>query len=205
MTPTNQQTLQTQTQTMATTYKHRCANCDTSCSDAVYTDRYAITGGRKTALSRDYYCDQACNFKYTRELMRGGYEDNIRDAESNLLRFKQLMTHNVAVGKTSKTLFAAIRVEKQYVKTLKLLLSHESTLEILKDEMLTLSEATMTYARLVIADEDPPFNNAVKEAKAFYDYTLVGAYDRAQWAMAHYDDERDILTRWFGETAAIVD
>ena len=111
----------------------------------------------------------------------------------------------MAVGKTSKTLFAAIRVEKQYVKTLKLLLSHESTLEILKDEMLTLSEATMTYARLVIADEDPPFNNAVKEAKAFYDYTLVGAYDRAQWAMAHYDDERDILTRWFGETAAIVD
>ena len=190
---------------MATTYKHRCANCDSLCSDEEYTDRYSIMGGRKEFMSRHYYCDQACNFKFTQGIMRGCYENYIRDGEFILRRFKNQMSHNVAVGKTSKTLFAAIRVEKQYVKTLKLLLSHESTLEILKDEMLTLGSTAVAYSRLVIADEDPQFNAFIKETKTLYDFTAVGSYDRAQWAMVHYDDEKHALTRWFGETAAIVD
>ena len=136
--------------------------------------------------------------------MRHDYEDNIRAGEINLRNFKNLMSLNVAVGKTSKTLFAAIRFEKQYVKTLKLLLSHESTLDILKDEMLSLSKTAMTYSRLVLADEDPQFKTIIKE-KGLYDFTVGGAYDTAQWAMTHYDDKGDILSRWFGETAAIVD
>ena len=189
---------------MATTYKHRCANCDSFCSDAVYTDECEYTGGRKKVLSRHYYCDKACNFSFTQNMMRHDYEDNIRAGEINLRNFKNLMSLNVAVGKTSKTLFAAIRFEKQYVKTLKLLLSHESTLDILKDEMLSLSKTAMTYSRLVLADEDPQFKTIIKE-KGLYDFTVGGAYDTAQWAMTHYDDKGDILSRWFGETAAIVD
>lgn len=179
----------------------RCGNCDALCSNKYSVGTQAFVMGRPQHKYTTYYCDQACAFKHGRDEQRPKHEKRIeylKDSEQNL---KYMLQCYIESKRKSKTLLQAIKMVRQYKKTLSMLLSGESTLDIMRVEYFKLSEAGMELAELVAEEEDPLFNECAKDEGDEFDnigpVTEILAQNLAMGSRCMAEDKQQQLSMWF--------
>jgi hypothetical protein len=180
---------------------YRCGNCDALCTDEVEIIEDTYVMGRPQYVRKTYYCDEACACKHSRDTLRPGYEKNLKllqRSEADLKDILQVNIHDTELKKKkSKTLFQAIKMVRQYKKTLTMLLSGESTLHIMQVEYFKVSEAAMELAELVGEEEDPVFNKLAKEFASLGFVSEYKAQNVAMNARSMAEDKEDSLSLWF--------
>ena len=180
---------------------YRCGNCDALCTDEVEIQTNTYVMGRPQLESTKYYCDRACGCKHSRDTLRPGYEKNIKllkRSEADLKDILQVNIHDTELKKKkSKTLFQAIKMVRQYIKSVTMLLSGESTLHIMQVEYFKISEAAMELAELVAEEEDPVFNKLAKEFASLRFVSEYTAQSIAMGARIMAEDKNDSLSLWF--------
>ena len=180
---------------------YRCGNCDALCTNLCSSNNESYVMGRPQITNTTYYCDYACAAKNCRDTGRPKYEQTIKDlkrAEKVLKDLLDCYIHNPKLGgKKSKTLFQAIKMVRQYNKTLTTLLSGESALHIMKVEYFKLSEAAMELAELVAEEEDPEFNDWAKKFDNMGPVTETLAQDVAMSSRSMAEDKHRELSIWF--------
>jgi hypothetical protein len=182
---------------------YRCGNCDALCTNKSYsvkTESYVM--GRPQHEFTTYYCDQACAFKHCRDELRPKHEKKIEYLKESETFLKKVLKCYILdpdlKGKKSKTLFQAIKMIRQEIKSRTMLLSGESTLDIMKVEYFKLSEAAMELAELVAEEEDPQFNRLAKELPAsMRSVTEINAQNAAMYARCMAEDKKGTLSLWF--------
>ena len=170
---------------------YRCENCDALCTDLFSSITQCFEMGRPTDEDTDYYCTRACANKHCRDGLRTDYEENneiLKESEADL---KDMLQRYILKGKKSKTLFQAIKVVRQDIKTTTMLLSGEYDLHIMKVEFFKISEAAMELAELIAEEEDPEFCDEQDE------YTEYEAQSIAMWARSLAEDKEGSLSLWF--------
>jgi len=170
---------------------YRCENCDALCSGDLELSTNTYVMGRPQRVSSEYYCDRACAFKHCRDRLRPVYEDNIKKLKKTEMNLKELLQYYIEHKNKSKTLFQAIKMVRQYMKSLTMLLSGESALHIMKVEYFKLSEAAMELAELIGEEEDPHLCGGagiVSETKA---------QNLAMHARCMAEDKDAALSMWF--------
>ncbi len=170
---------------------YRCENCDAFCTDLFSSITQCFEMGRPTDETTDYYCTRACANKHSRDGLRTDYEENIKDRKESETVLKEVLQRYILKGKKSKTLFQAIKMVRQDMKTLTMLLSGEYALHIMKVEFFKVSEAAMDLAELIAEEEDPEFCNEQDEC------TEYEAQSTAMWARTLAEDKYDTLSLWF--------
>ena len=176
---------------------YRCENCDDFCGGDIAIKTQSYVMGRPQVVSTKYYCDKACAFKHSRDTLRPGYETNLKLLKRSEADLKDILQVNIHIGTKSKTLFQAIKMVRQYKKTLTMLLSGESTLHIMQVEHFKVSEVAMELAELVGEEEDPVFNELVK---VFASLEFVSEYEAQNIAMIARnmaEDQNNSLSLWF--------
>ena len=180
---------------------YRCGNCDALCTDVCSTSSLRYVMGRPQTESTTYYCDYACAAKKCRDTQRPNYEDKIEYltvAERVLKDLLQCYIHDPELGgKKSKTLFQAIKMVRQYNKTLTMLLSGDHPLHIMKVEYFKLSETAMELAELVSEEEDPEFNGWAKKFDNMGPVTETDAQNLAMSSRGMAEDKKQELSMWF--------
>jgi len=179
---------------------YRCGNCDALCSNkySVKGDTYVM--GRPQHMYTTYYCDLACAYKHSRDQQRPKHERKIEYLTVAEQTLKDMLQHYIESKMKSKTLFQAIKMVRQYKKTLTMLLSGESALHIMKVEYFKLSEAAMELAELVAEEEDPLFNDCAKDEDEEFDIgpvTETLAQNVAMSSRAMMEDKYQQLSLWF--------
>jgi len=169
----------------------RCGNCDAFCTDWFSSITQTFEMGRPTNEDTDYYCTQACSNKHCRDGLRTDYEENIEILTETETILKEMLQRYILKGKKSKTLFQAIKVVRQDIKTTTMLLSGEYALHIMKVEFFKISEAAMELAELIAEEEDPEFCDEQDE------YTEYEAQSTAMWARSLAEDKEKSLSLWF--------
>jgi hypothetical protein len=179
----------------------RCGNCDAFCGGDITIITQSYVMGRPQYVRKTYYCDKACAYKHSRDTLRPGYEKNIKllkRSEADLKDILQVNIHDTDLKKKkSKTLFQAIKMVRQYKKTLTMLLSGESTLHIMQVEYFKVSEAAMELAELVGEEEDPVFNKLAKEFASLGFMSEYEAQSLAMCARSMAVDHNNSLSLWF--------
>ena len=179
----------------------RCGNCDALCTDEVEIIEDTYVMGRPQYVRKTYYCDEACACKHSRDTLRPGYEKNLKllkRSEADLKDILQVNIHDTELKKKkSKTLFQAIKMVRQYKKTLTMLLSGESTLHIMQVEYFKVSEAAMELAELVGEEEDPVFNKLAKKYPGMGSVTEILAQNVAMSSRGMAEDKHRELSIWF--------
>ncbi len=170
---------------------YRCENCDAFCNDWCPSITQTFVMGRPTDETTDYYCTVACAIKHSRDGLRTDYEENIEDLKESETVLKEVLQRYILKGKKSKTLFQAIKMVRQDIKTLTMLLSGEYALHIMKVEFFKVSEAAMDLAELIAEEEDNEFCDELDE------YTEYEAQSTAMWARALAEDKEKSLSLWF--------
>ena len=175
----------------------RCGNCDALCSSDIDVETNAYVMGRQQHRATTHYCDVACASKHSRDTLRPKYEDNLHCRKVNETTLKGMLEINIENGTKSKTLFQAIKMVRQDIKTLAMLLGGESTLHIMKVEFFKVSEAAMELAELIGEEEDPQFNAIRKNFPAMGPVTLILAQNTAMFTRSFSDDKNETLSLWF--------
>ena len=180
---------------------YRCGNCDALCTNKCSSKTESYVMGRPQVTNTTYYCDYACAAKHCRDKDRPKHESRIKDltvAERVLKGLLRCYIHDPDLkGKKSKTLFQAIKMVRQYNKTLTTLLSGESALHIMKVEFFKLSETAMELAELVGEEEDPEFNEWAKEFDNMGPVTEILAQNVAMSSRGMAEDKHRELSIWF--------
>ena len=180
---------------------YRCGNCDALCTNKCSSSTETFVMGRPQVTNTTYYCDYACAAKKCRDEERPRYESRIEDltvAERVLKDLLQCYIHDPELGgKKSKTLFQAIKMVRQYNKTLTMLLSGEYALHIMKVEFFKVSEAAMELAELVAEEEDPQFNDWAKQFDNMGPVTETEAQNLAMSSRSTAEDKHRQLSLWF--------
>ena len=179
---------------------YRCGNCDALC-----TNKYSITEdtyvmGRPQYVGKTYYCDLACACKHSRDEQRPKHEKKIAYLKGVEQTLKDMLQAYIENKWKSKTLFQAIKMVRQCIKTLTMLLSGDHPLHIMKVEYFKLSESAMELAELVAEEEDPMFNDWAKDEDEEFDIgpvTEILAQNVAMQARAMAEDKDQQLSLWF--------
>ncbi len=179
----------------------RCGNCDALCTDDYSSSSLRYVMGRPQTESTTYYCDLACGRKHCRDKQRPELEAKLnvqKQQEQVLKELLQCYIHDSDFKKNkSKTLFQAIKMVRQSIKSITMLLSGESTLDIMKVEFFKFSEAAMDLAELVAEEEDPEFNGWAKEFPSMHPFREYDVQSKAMWARAKAIDKDQELSLWF--------
>jgi len=175
---------------------YRCGNCDALCDGSLPCAEQKFVMGRPQHVSREYYCDLACACKHGRDKQRPKYEANLRLLVESEVDLKELLQCYIECKLKSKTIFQAIRVVRQEIKTLRMLLSGESALHIMKVEFFKLSEAAMELAELIGEEEDPIFTKYANEDNVG-PVTELAAQNTAMCARSMAEDKYGSLSMWF--------
>jgi hypothetical protein len=176
---------------------YRCSNCDAFCGDDIAAETRSFVMGRPQHKCTEYYCDKACAYKHSRDTLRPKYEKNIEKTKGSESCLKELLENYILNGKKSKTLFQAIKMVRQYNKTLTMLLSGDYPLHIMKVEYFKVSEAAMELAELVGEEEDPVFNKLAKKYPGMGSVTEILAQNVAMHCRGMAEDKEDSLSLWF--------
>jgi hypothetical protein len=176
---------------------YRCGNCDALCDGDISYATQAYVMGRPQTESTTYYCDLACGRKHCRDKQRPNYEKRIENRKGTEPVLKEVLECFIHEGKKSKTLFQAIKMFRQEIKSFTMLLSGESTLHIMKVEFFKLSEAAMELAELIADEEDTEFNKLAKEFDSIGPVTEIKAQNLAMYARCMAEDEKGSLSLWF--------
>jgi len=175
---------------------YRCGNCDALCDDGIEITEDTYVMGRTKCVCKTYYCDIACAFKHSRDKERPKHERKIKYLKASEADLKEMLQVYIECKRESKTLFQAIKMTRQFKKTLTMLLSGESALHIMKVEFFKLSEAAMELAELVADEEDPTFNRHAKERNIGL-VTETLAQNVAMFARGMSEDKEQELSLWF--------
>ena len=175
----------------------RCENCDALCTDEFGADISEIVMGRKQFESTKHYCSSACSNKHSRDESRPDLEDIVETAGLVQDELKALLTSNIKDGKKSKTVFQAIKLCRQEIKTLTMLLSGEYALHIVRVEFFKLSEIAMELSELVADKEDTVFIEMFAADVIESDYTEYALQNMAMWARTMTDNTEGCLSLWF--------
>lgn len=176
---------------------YRCENCDALCTDEFGSDCSEIVMGRKQLESQNYYCSPECFCKHSRDTLRPDYEDIVESSESVLAALKAMLTNNIKDGKESKTVFQAIKMCRQEIKTITMLLSGEHALHIVRVEFFKLSEIAMELSELVADKEDTVFLEEFAADVNNSDYTEYELQSMAMWARTMTDNTEGCLSLWY--------
>ena len=136
---------------------YRCANCEMACDDAWVTGRFKMEMGRRTDKEKSYFCGRDCANKFGRDYLRPTYESWIEGFEFDIEMLSDYMRTCVDLRRKSRTGFEAIKMIKQNLKVVKMILGKETPQHIIAVEMFKLSETSMTFAELIGEEEDPMF------------------------------------------------
>ena len=176
---------------------YRCGNCDALCTDEFGSDSSEIVMGRKQLESTNYYCSEACFNKHSRDTLRPDYEDIVETAGLVQDELKALLTTNIKDGKKSKTVFQAIKMCRQEIKTITMLLSGEYPIHIVRVEFFKLSEIAMELSELVADKEDTVFIEMFASDVNNSNYTEYELQSMAMWARTMTDNTEGCLSLWF--------
>ena len=176
---------------------YRCGNCDALCDDEFGSDSHEMVMGRKQLESQNYYCSPECFCKHSRDTLRPDYEDIVETATMVQDELKALLTNNIKDGKKSKTVFQAIKMCRQEIKTLTMLLSGEYALHIVRVEFFKLSEIAMELSELVADKEDTVFIERYAADVIESNYTEYELQNLAMWARTMTDNTEGCLSLWF--------
>jgi hypothetical protein len=133
---------------------HRCENCESKCSDNFEVNTFQYVMGQKQIICTKYYCDKACRNKNIRDTARPKYEAEIKLCEKSALFLKKQLYCILMNGDTDPVVFQAIKMFRQYIKAFTLLLSGESTIEIVRLELYKLSKVAMDLAELIAEEQE---------------------------------------------------
>ena len=175
----------------------RCENCDALCTDEFGSDSHEIVMGRKQLESQNYYCSPECFCKHSRDTLRPDYEDIVETATVVQDELKAMLTTNIKDGKKSKTVFQAIKLCRQEIKTITMLLSGEYPIHIVRVEFFKLSEIAMELSELVADKEDTVFIEVFAADVNESNYTEYELQSMAMWARAMTDNTEGCLSLWF--------
>jgi hypothetical protein len=178
----------------------RCGNCDALCTNKCSSKTESYVMGRPQVTNTTYYCDYACAAKHCRDKDRPKHESRIKDLTGAERVLKDMLQCYIEHKWKSKTLFQAIKMVRQYKKTLTMLLSGESALHIMKVEYFKLSESAMELAELVAEEEDPLFNDCAKDEGEEFDIgpvTEILAQNVAMSSRSMAEDKKRELSIWF--------
>ena len=179
---------------------YRCGNCDALCTNKCSIKGDTFVMGRPQHMYTNYYCDLACAYKHSRDRQRPQHESRIEYLKKAERVLKDMLQYYIESKMKSKTLFQAIKMVRQYKKTLTMLLSGESALHIMKVEYFKLSETAMELAELVAEEEDPLFNDCAKDEGEEFDIgpvTEILAQNVAMSARSMAEDKYQQLSLWF--------
>ena len=179
---------------------YRCGNCDALCSNVCSSKTESYVMGRPQVTNTTYYCDYACAAKKCRDKDRPKYESRIEDLTRAERVLKDMLQYYIESKMKSKTLFQAIKMVRQYKKTLTMLLSGNHPLHIMKVEYFKLSESAMELAELVAEEEDPLFNDCAKDEDEEFDIgpvTETLAQNVAMSSRGMSEDKHRELSIWF--------
>jgi len=179
---------------------YRCGNCDALCTNVISIKGDTFVMGRPQHKFTTYYCDLACAYKHSRDRQRPQLEGRIKYLKGAEQTLKDMLQFYIEQKKKSKTLFQAIKMIRQEIKSRTMLLSGESTLDIMKVEFFKLSEAAMELAELVAEEEDPLFNECAKDEDEEFDIgpvTETDAQNLAMSARSMSGNKYQQLSTWF--------
>ena len=174
---------------------YRCANCEMACDDAWVTGRFKMEMGRRTDKEKSYFCGRDCANKFGRDYLRPTYESWIEGFEFDIEMLSDYMRTCVDLRRKSRTGFEAIKMIKQNLKVVKMILGKETPQHIIAVEMFKLSETSMTFAELIGEEEDPMFIAVSADWEG--GYTQIDGYNTAMWGRDYAQDKMGCLTLWF--------
>jgi len=174
---------------------HRCGNCDTACDEKWTTGRFKMVQGRRTDQEKTCFCGRDCANKFARDYLRPTYQSWIAGFEYDIEMLNDFMRMCVDLRRNSKTCFEAIKMVKQNLKVVNMILGGETPQHIVAVEMFKLSEVSMTFAELIGEEEDPMF--IAVSADWSGDYSQIDGYNTAMWGRDYAQDKMGCLSIWF--------
>ena len=176
---------------------YRCANCDAFCDGSFNATSYYMECGREKQCETQYYCDNACMYKQSRDELRPKLVEQVKPIGKAIEVFTTIMKSNIKLGHKSKTCFEAIKMAKQHLKVKNMLIEGKTAQHIVAVEMFKLSEIAMRYAELIAEEEDKTLIGYLKELDMEDYHNEIAGYNLAVWAREHSKDKNCCLTLWF--------